>query len=90
MTMPDVVRGKLVQLYEQRLEDSTQRNRFDQIVDRHFQGLSAEIKEEAVEQESELDGLSWNVWIPLFRTIVDDLCAELGLPGDFEMSIPAL
>lgn len=86
--MLDVVRGKLAQNYEQRLENSTSRNQFDRIVDRHFEKIPDAIKIEKVEHESELDGLSWAFWIPLFRRILEDVTAALGLPGDFEYRIP--
>lgn len=86
--MLNVVRGKLAQNYEQRLKNKASRIQFDQIVDRHFENVPSAIKLEKAEHESELDGLSWAIWISLFRRILEDVTAELGLPGDFEYRVP--
>lgn len=89
VTVCEAVRSQLIQLYEQRLEDKSQRDRFDKIVDEHFNKLPTTIKEETASDEAELDGLSWETWIGVFRAILHDLCDVLGLPGDFEIKVGA-
>lgn len=89
VAMPAVLRSKLVQLYEQRLEDQARRTQFHRIVAEHFNKLPRAIKEETASDEAELDGLSWETWIGVFRAILHDLCDVLGLPGDFEMKVGA-
>ena len=87
--MPAVLRSKLVQLYEQRLEDQARQDQFHRIVDEYLNKLPRAIKEETASDEAELDRLSWETWIGVFRAILHDLCDVLGLPGDFEMKVGA-
>ena len=89
VAMSAVLRSKLVQLYEQRLEDQARQDQFHRIVDEHLDKLPRAIKEETASDEAELDGLSWETWIGVFRAILHDLCDVLGLPGDFEIKVGA-
>ena len=89
VTVSVVVRSKLAQLYDLRLEDQAQRDKFNSIVDGHLSKLPRALQEETASNEADLHGLSWETWIEVFRAILHDLCDVLGLPGDFEMKVGA-
>ena len=81
------VRSQLVLLYEQRLEDKSRLDQFNKIIDKHFTKLPESIKDESASNEDDLGRLSWDTWLDVFRSILNDLCDVLGLPGDGEMKV---
>ncbi len=83
--MADVMRICLTRLYESRLSEN--KTQFDHVVAECLCELSSAIKDETVENESDLENISWDEWIGIFRKIVNQLCPILGYPGDSEFRL---
>lgn len=87
ISVREAVRSTLIQLYEQRLEDESLKERFNTIVDKNISEMPTAVRKEAVVEAADVDQMSWSIWISVFRTILNELISSLGLPGDGEMKV---